>query len=45
MSVVLETSVGDLVVDLYYKAAPQAARNFIKLCKQKFYNGALFVNV
>jgi peptidyl-prolyl cis-trans isomerase-like 4 len=45
MSVVLETSLGDLIVDLHHKAAPLAARNFLKLCKRKFYNGTLFFNV
>ena len=45
MSVVLETSVGDIVIDLYYKTAPLAAKNFLKLCKMKFYNGTLFYNI
>ncbi len=45
MSVLLETSVGPLVVDLHTAAAPTAARNFLKLCKAKYYNGCLFFNV
>lgn len=45
MSVLLETSMGDLVIDLYYEQCPLASKNFIKLCKQKFYNGALFNNM
>ncbi|CAM9859520.1 unnamed protein product [Ascophyllum nodosum] len=45
MSVMIETSLGDLVIDLFCKEAPLAAKNFIKLCKIKYYNGCLFYNV
>ena len=42
MSVYLETSKGELVIDLYVDRAPQACFNFIQLCRMKFYNDALF---
>lgn len=41
MSVLLETSKGDLVIDLHYQQAPQACVNFLKLCKIKYYNHSL----
>lgn len=45
MSVLLETSVGDVVVDLFVEECPLACRNFLKLCKAKRYNGCLFFDV
>ena len=33
MAVLIETSMGDLVIDLYVKECPNACKNFIKLCK------------
>lgn len=33
MSVLIETSIGDLVVDLFVDEAPNACKNFLKLCK------------
>lgn len=45
MSVLLETSLGDIVVDLFVDKCPLACENFIKLCKIKFYNNSLFLNV
>ena len=45
MSVLLETSLGDLVIDLYYEKCPLACTNFIKLCKLKFYNHSIFFMV
>lgn len=42
MSVLLETSVGDLVVDTLFEQAPAASLNFIKLCKLKYYNDTPF---
>jgi peptidyl-prolyl cis-trans isomerase-like 4 len=45
MSVLLETSLGDLVVDLFTERCPLGSLNFIKLCKQKYYNNALFSRV
>eukprot|EP01059_Diplonema_ambulator_P007546 TRINITY_DN17012_c0_g1_i1.p1 TRINITY_DN17012_c0_g1~~TRINITY_DN17012_c0_g1_i1.p1 ORF type:complete len:422 (+),score=73.79 TRINITY_DN17012_c0_g1_i1:55-1320(+) len=44
-SVLIETSKGDITIDLYTKDAPKACENFLKLCKVKYYNGALFYKV
>jgi peptidyl-prolyl cis-trans isomerase-like 4 len=41
----LETSVGDIIIDLHTDLCPNTARNFLKLCKCKYYNGVLFHNV
>ncbi|KAI9788235.1 MAG: Peptidyl-prolyl cis-trans isomerase cyp6 [Candelina submexicana] len=38
MSVLLETSVGDIVIDLLVDYAPRSCTNFLKLCKVKYYN-------
>ncbi|KAH7165386.1 RNA binding protein [Dactylonectria macrodidyma] len=38
MSVLLETSVGDIVIDLLVDHAPKLCENFLKLCKVKYYN-------
>jgi len=38
MSVLLETTAGDLVVDLLVDYAPKLCENFLKLCKVKYYN-------
>lgn len=40
MSVLLETSAGDIVVDLLVDYAPKLCENFLKLCKLKYYNFA-----
>lgn len=47
MSVLLETSVGEIVIDLFISEgdAPIASMNFLKLCKMKYYNGCLFFNI
>ena len=45
MSVLLETGLGDVVVDLWVDAAPLAAKNFLKLCAVKYYHACLFYNV
>ena len=45
MSVLLNTSAGDLVVDLYTESCPIATKNFLKLCQIKYYNNCLFYNV
>ncbi|KAG1679759.1 Peptidyl-prolyl cis-trans isomerase-like 4 [Nymphon striatum] len=42
MSVILETTIGDIVVDLHTKERPRACFNFLKLCKIKYYNFSLF---
>lgn len=33
MAVLLETSKGDIVVDLYVEECPRTCLNFLKLCK------------
>ncbi|KAI9222641.1 cyclophilin-like domain-containing protein [Blastocladiella britannica] len=45
MSVLIETSLGEIVVDLDVAACPQLARNFIKLAKLKRFNYNAFFNV
>ncbi|KAB0793208.1 hypothetical protein PPYR_12828 [Photinus pyralis] len=45
MSVVIETTLGDITVDLYTKERPRACLNFLKLCKIKYYNYSLFHTV
>ena len=45
MAVLIETSLGDLVVDVYAEERPRCALNFLKLCKLKYYNYALFHSV
>lgn len=45
MSVVIETSIGNITIDLYTEKCKNASRNFLKLCKIKYYNGHLFYNV
>lgn len=38
MSVLIETSSGDIVIDLLVDYAPRLCENFLKLCKAKYYN-------
>ncbi|KAF2268348.1 cyclophilin-like protein [Lojkania enalia] len=38
MSVLLETSLGDITIDLLVDSAPKCCQNFLKLCKIKYYN-------
>ncbi|KAI6181542.1 Peptidyl-prolyl cis-trans isomerase [Aphelenchoides besseyi] len=45
MSVLIETTVGDIVVDLFIKERPTATRNFLKLCKSKYYNLCQFFTI
>ena len=42
MAVLLETSLGDIVIDLYVEDRPKCCLNFVKLCKMKYYNFCLF---
>jgi cyclophilin family peptidyl-prolyl cis-trans isomerase len=44
MSVLLETSLGDLVIDLEVDACPKLSENFLKLCKTYYYNLNAFFN-
>jgi cyclophilin family peptidyl-prolyl cis-trans isomerase len=43
--VVLETSMGDITIELYEKDAPQHVANFKKLVNSKFYEGTTFHRV
>ncbi|KAF8817933.1 peptidyl-prolyl cis-trans isomerase, cyclophilin-type domain-containing protein [Cardiosporidium cionae] len=45
MSVLLETSVGDLVIDMTHSALPVLCKNFLKLCKIKYYDNSLFYQI
>lgn len=45
MSILIETSFGDLTIDLQTDKFPTASYNFLKLCKLKHYNNALFLKV
>ncbi|KAH8346762.1 hypothetical protein KR084_010488 [Drosophila pseudotakahashii] len=45
MSVVIETTLGDLTVDLFTSERPIACMNFLKLCRLKYYNFNLFHTV
>ncbi|KAF3775615.1 Peptidyl-prolyl cis-trans isomerase [Nymphaea thermarum] len=45
MSVLVVTSLGDIVVDLFTDRCPLTTKNFLKLCKIKYYNGCLFHTV
>lgn len=45
MSVVLETTLGAVTLDLYTEVRPQLSKNFLKLCKTKYYNLHLFHTV
>ncbi|XP_045451205.1 peptidyl-prolyl cis-trans isomerase sig-7 [Melitaea cinxia] len=42
MAVVIETTLGDITVDLYLEQRPITCLNFLKLCKMKYYNYNLF---
>jgi peptidyl-prolyl cis-trans isomerase-like 4 len=45
MAVLLETTYGDLIFELETEQCPIASKNFINLCKTKFYNNLLFDNI
>ncbi|GJR11166.1 peptidyl-prolyl cis-trans isomerase CYP59 [Tanacetum coccineum] len=45
MSVMLVTSYGEIVIDLHTDRCPLTCKNFLKLCKTKYYNGCLFHTV
>ena len=44
MSVLFETSLGELVIDLEVDKCPKTCENFLKLCKIKYYNLNAFFN-
>ncbi|KAJ1865223.1 Peptidyl-prolyl isomerase cwc27 [Coemansia sp. RSA 2703] len=43
--VVLETTAGDIEIELWSKEAPKACRNFIQLCLEGYYNSTIFHRV
>lgn len=45
MSVLIETSLGTFVIDLYVEERPKCTFNFIKLCKVHFFDGCIFHSV
>lgn len=45
MSVLIETSQGDIVIDLYVEEQAKCCLNFLKLCKLKYYNYTLIHTV
>ncbi|KAK2156225.1 hypothetical protein LSH36_218g00014 [Paralvinella palmiformis] len=44
-TVLLQTTVGDIDIELWSKEAPRACRNFIQLCMEGYYNGTIFHRV
>ena len=44
MAVLLETSRGDLVIDLYTEQCPKTCLNFLKLCKCEAVHFSLMSN-
>lgn len=44
MSVLFETSLGDIVIDLEVDLCPRSSENFLKLCKVYYYNLNAFFN-
>ena len=42
---VIETSMGDIEVELYWDAAPKTCENFVKLAQKKFYDNLIFHRV
>ncbi|GAO50515.1 hypothetical protein G7K_4639-t1 [Saitoella complicata NRRL Y-17804] len=45
MSVLLETTEGDIVIDLHVDYVPKVCENFLKLCKVKYYNFSPLFNI
>ena len=45
MAVLVETTRGDIVIDLHTSECPRTTKNFLKLCKIKYYNNVLFHRV
>ncbi|XP_076026656.1 peptidyl-prolyl cis-trans isomerase-like 4 [Genypterus blacodes] len=45
MAVLLETTLGDLVIDLFTEERPKTCLNFLKLCKIKYYNFCLIHSI
>ena len=45
MAVYINTSVGDFTIDLFTQECPDECKNFLRLCKSKYYNNCLFFKV
>lgn len=45
MSILLETTVGDMVIDLDLHGSPNLCHNVLKLCKARYYTNTLIYNV
>jgi len=45
LKVLLETTVGDIDIELWSREAPKACRNFVQLCMEGYYNGTVFHRV
>lgn len=45
MSVLIETSKGDIVIDLFTESCPKTTQNFLKLCQVKYFNHCIVHNV
>lgn len=45
MSVLIETTIGDLIVDLHYKLFEVESFNFLKLCKSNIYQNQCLYNI
>ena len=43
--VLLETTVGDIEIELWSRECPKACRNFIQLCMENYYNKTKFHRV
>ena len=43
--VCLETSVGDIEIELWSRECPKACRNFVQLCLENYYNKTKFHRV
>ena len=41
-NVVLETNMGTITVELYFKHAPATCKNFSELARRGYYNGTVF---
>lgn len=41
MSILVETSLGDITIDLFIDKAPLISKNFLELCIEKFYHNSL----
>ncbi|KAK7601756.1 hypothetical protein V9T40_009197 [Parthenolecanium corni] len=45
MAIVLETTIGDMTIDLFTDIRAATCKNFLKLCKMKYYNFNLFYSI